>query len=95
MVNLSTSPWYGIVRRERTQVVGGIPQGNSRVAFGREMNPMADEQIAAVALLTKQEVDRIGHDLRRVYPVEQTHRFRDLLRAIDDAYLRRGTKLLN
>ncbi|MBC9032217.1 hypothetical protein IAG41_07430 [Sphingomonas sp. JC676] len=47
---------------------------------------MADDtRIIAVGLLTARDLERLGQEFRRVYPVEETPCFGELLSAIDDA----------
>lgn len=46
---------------------------------------MARDRIIGVALLTAQDLDRLGQGFDRWYPVDETPCFRDLLAAIDDA----------
>jgi hypothetical protein len=46
---------------------------------------MADKQIVAVALLTREDVQRLGPTFERLWPVEDTPCFSELLRAIDEA----------
>ena len=46
---------------------------------------MPDERIVAVALLTQSNLDILGKNLRKVFPIEQVPCFPELLSAIDDA----------
>lgn len=46
---------------------------------------MAKERIVAVGLLTQREVELLGQGFSRLWPVDQTPCFQDLLQAIDDA----------
>ena len=46
---------------------------------------MAKERIVAVGLLTQREVELLGHGFSRLWPVDNTPCFQDLLKAIDDA----------
>ena len=46
---------------------------------------MSDDRIVAVALLTRREVERLGPAFDRLWPVNETHEFAELLRAIDEA----------
>ena len=46
---------------------------------------MANHRIVAVGLLTQREVELLGHGFSRLWPVDQTPCFQDLLQAIDDA----------
>ena len=48
---------------------------------------MAKERIVAVGLLTQREVELLGHGFSRLWPVDDTPCFQDLLQAIDDADL--------
>jgi hypothetical protein len=47
--------------------------------------PLAQERIVAVGLLTQREVEILGHGFTRLWPVDETPCFTELLRAIDDA----------
>jgi len=44
-----------------------------------------DERIVAIGLLTKGDVQRLGETFTRLWPVDQTTDFSELLRAIDEA----------
>lgn len=46
---------------------------------------MAEERIVAVGLLTQRDVEMLGHGFSRLWPVDQTPCFTDLLQAIDEA----------
>lgn len=46
---------------------------------------MPDEPIVAIALLTQTNLDMLGKQLRKVFPIEQVPCFSELLNAIDDA----------
>ncbi|BCA62494.1 hypothetical protein HMP09_1728 [Sphingomonas sp. HMP9] len=47
---------------------------------------MSDQdRIVAIGLLTQRDVFALGHDLSRVYPIEDAPCFGALLSAIDDA----------
>jgi len=46
---------------------------------------LAQERIVAVGLLTQREVELLGHGFSRLWPVDDTPCFQDLLQAIDDA----------
>ena len=46
---------------------------------------MAQDRIVAVGLLTQNELNRYGSALKNVFPVEETPRFAELLRLIDEA----------
>jgi hypothetical protein len=46
---------------------------------------LAEERIVAVGLLTQREVELLGHGFSRLWPVDETPRFQELLKAIDDA----------
>ena len=48
---------------------------------------MAQERIVAVGLLTQREVELLGHGFSRLWPIDDTPCFQDLLQAIDDADL--------
>ena len=43
------------------------------------------ERIVAVGLLTQREVELLGHGFSRLWPVDKTPCFTDLIKAIDDA----------
>ena len=43
------------------------------------------ERIVAVGLLTQREVELLGHGFSRLWPVDKTPCFTDLIQAIDDA----------
>jgi hypothetical protein len=44
-----------------------------------------DERIVAIGLLTKGDVQRLGETFTRLWPVDQTTDYSELLRAIDEA----------
>jgi hypothetical protein len=46
---------------------------------------LAKERIVAVGLLTQREVELLGQGFSRLWPVDETPCFTDLLQAIDDA----------
>lgn len=46
---------------------------------------MAGERIIAVGLLTQREVDLLGQGFSRLWPVDETPCFTELLKAIDEA----------
>ena len=46
---------------------------------------MVKERIVAVGLLTQREVELLGHGFSRLWPVDETPCFTDLIQAIDDA----------
>ena len=46
---------------------------------------MAADKIVAVGLLTEREVQLLGHGFTRLWPVDETPCFADLIRAIDEA----------
>ena len=48
---------------------------------------MSDERIVAIGLLTSSDVERLGETFTRLWPVDQTTDFSELLRAIDEAEL--------
>ena len=46
---------------------------------------VAENRIIAVGLLTRRDLDRLGSNLARVWPVEEAPGFEELLEAIDQA----------
>jgi hypothetical protein len=44
-----------------------------------------DDRIVAIGLLTKGDVQRLGETFTRLWPVDQSSDFSELLRAIDEA----------
>jgi hypothetical protein len=46
---------------------------------------LAQERIVAVGLLTQREVELLGHGFSRLWPVDETPCFTDLIKAIDEA----------
>jgi hypothetical protein len=46
---------------------------------------VANERIVAVGLLTQRDVELLGHGFSRLWPVDETPCFTDLLQAIDEA----------
>lgn len=46
---------------------------------------MAHERVVAVALLTQAELDRLGQNFQRLWPVDEVPCFQGLLNAIDEA----------
>ncbi len=46
---------------------------------------MADDKIVAVGLLIERDLTLLGTNLTRVWPVEETPHFHELLSAIDEA----------
>ena len=46
---------------------------------------MAEDRIVAVGLLTQRDVELLGHGFSRLWPVDETPCFSDLLEAIDKA----------
>ena len=46
---------------------------------------MSQERIVAVGLLTQRDLELLGHGFSRLWPVDQTPCFTDLLSAIDEA----------
>lgn len=46
---------------------------------------MAEERIVAVGLLTQREVELLGHGLSRLWPVDDSPCFTELIKAIDEA----------
>ena len=52
-----------------------------QIRFGR----LAQERIVAVGLLTQREVELLGHGFSRLWPIDNTPCFTDLIEAIDQA----------
>ena len=46
---------------------------------------MPEKRIVAVGLLTQREVDLLGHGFSRLWPVDETPCFTELIKAIDEA----------
>ncbi len=46
---------------------------------------MPDERIVAIGLLTESDLRRLGDTFTRLWPVDQTTDFSELLQAIDEA----------
>jgi hypothetical protein len=46
---------------------------------------LAEDRIVAVGLLTQREVELLGNGFSRLWPVDQTPCFTDLIQAIDEA----------
>jgi hypothetical protein len=46
---------------------------------------VAEERIVAVGLLTQREVELLGHGFSRLWPVDETPCFTELIKAIDEA----------
>ena len=46
---------------------------------------MSEDRIVAVALLTQRDVDLLGPTFERLWPIDETPCFAELLRAIDEA----------
>lgn len=46
---------------------------------------LAEDRIVAVGLLTQREVELLGNGFSRLWPVDQTPCFTDLIKAIDEA----------
>ena len=46
---------------------------------------MTSDRIVAVGLLTQDDLDRVGSTLKKVFPVQDTPCFTELLRLIDEA----------
>ena len=46
---------------------------------------MAEERIVAIGLLTQREIDLLGYGFSRLWPVDDTPCFIELVRAIDEA----------
>jgi hypothetical protein len=51
----------------------------------RSAGVVAKERIVAVGLLTQREVELLGHNFSRLWPIDDTPCFADLLKAIDEA----------
>jgi hypothetical protein len=49
------------------------------------LSAVEQDPIIAIGLLTKRDVDRLGPTFQRIYPVDETPCFGDLLAAIDEA----------
>lgn len=58
---------------------------------------MPKERIVAIGLLTQREVELLGSGFQRLWPVDKTPCFTDLLQAIDEAdrELQKDPKLQN
>ena len=54
-----------------------------QVKFGAPL--LAEERIVAVGLLTQREVELLGHGFSRLWPVDETPCFTELIKAIDEA----------
>ena len=48
-------------------------------------NPIRSERVIAVGLLTQRDLDLLGTGFDRVFPIDETPCFGELLRAIDEA----------
>ena len=46
---------------------------------------MSDDRIVAIGLLTERDVKLLGETFNRLWPIDQTTDFSDLLQAIDEA----------
>ena len=46
---------------------------------------MAQERIVAIGLLTQREIDLLGYGFSRLWPVDDTPCFTELVQAIDEA----------
>jgi len=46
---------------------------------------LTEERIVAVGLLTQREIELLGHGFSRLWPVDETPCFTELIKAIDDA----------
>ncbi|HEY0628879.1 MAG TPA: hypothetical protein VGD23_06075 [Sphingomicrobium sp.] len=46
---------------------------------------MSDERIVAIGLLTEDDLRRLGDTFTRIWPVDRSTDFTELLRAIDEA----------
>lgn len=49
------------------------------------MSQLPRERIVAVGLLTQREVDLLGHGFSRLWPVDESPCFADLVKRIDEA----------
>lgn len=47
--------------------------------------PLADERVIAVGLLTQRDIDALGKEFDRLWPIDETPCFSGLLRRIDEA----------
>ena len=54
---------------------------------------MADEPIVAIGLLTSSDLERLGATFTRLWPIDQTTDFSELLQAIDEAEARYREKI--
>lgn len=45
---------------------------------------MTEDDIIAIGMLTQRDIDRLGPTFARLYPVDDTPCFEELLRAIDE-----------
>jgi hypothetical protein len=75
--------------KDRTSSVAETPGTNRNFyAFFSQLRDgvfVNNERIVAVGLLTQADLIRLGPTFSRVWPVDQTPCFSDLLRAIDNA----------
>ena len=46
---------------------------------------MPENRIVAIGLLTQREVELLGHGFSRLWPVDETPCFTELIKAIDEA----------
>ena len=46
---------------------------------------MPEKRIIAIGLLTQREVELLGHGFSRLWPVDETPCFTELIKAIDEA----------
>ncbi|HEX6409824.1 MAG TPA: hypothetical protein VFZ88_04460 [Sphingomicrobium sp.] len=46
---------------------------------------MPEKRIVAIGLLTQREVELLGHGFSRLWPVDETPCFTELIKAIDEA----------
>ena len=46
---------------------------------------LAEDRIVAIGLLTQSEVEMLGHGFSRLWPVDETPCFTELVKAIDKA----------
>jgi hypothetical protein len=60
-----------------------IERFSPKSAFGRP--DMADEPIVAIGLLTSSDLERLGETFTRLWPIDRSTDFSELLQAIDEA----------
>ena len=44
---------------------------------------MPEEKIVAVGLLTQRDLEVLGSNFQRLFPIDETHQFDDLVQALD------------